>query len=477
MDTTGRDPLTGLFDRTQLIEQLNQAYLRGGLGSELAALFVDVDHFKMVNDSLGHAVGDTVLMTVAKRLVSCLRPDDTVARLGGDEFVAVVQGLSESEAVARAERIVAAVSEPLHIDGRELVLSVSIGVAFSGADACDPEQLLRHADTALYEAKGNGRGRAQIFNDQIQQRLVRRLTLETELRAAVRDGQLRLHYQPQVDLVTGTVVGAEALLRWTHPEFGAVSPAEFIPVAEDSGLIVPIGRWVLEQAISRFRAWHTQHRTAPRAITINISPVQMRDTELVAFVEETLNRQEVNPAVVCLELTESALMTGAAPMLQTLTELRELGLYLGIDDFGTGHSSLARLRDLPVEVIKLDQRFVRGLGTRADDDAIVASVMSLAHAMGLHAVAEGVEHRHQAEALVKLGCTTVQGFLFSPARPEDELLELCGPRLFPANSWRRRTGAAVDSRRGAERRAKRGFIDEFLDQMGVTAYPPAGVAE
>ena len=476
MYPAGRDSLTGLFDRTQLIELLNQAYLRDGLGAGLAAFFVDVDHFKMVNDSLGHAVGDTVLMTVGRRLISCLRPGDSVARLGGDEFVAVVEGLSELEAMAFAERIVSAVSEPLQIEGRELVLSVSVGLAFSGTDASDPEQLLRHADTALYEAKGNGRGRAQLFNEQMQQRLVRRLMLETELRAALRDGQLRLHYQPQIDLVTGTVVGAEALLRWTHPEFGEISPGEFVPVAEDSGLIVPIGRWVFEQAISRFRSWQDLHRAAPRAITINLSPVQMRDTEFVAFVDETLRRHGVNPALVCLELTESALMAGAAPMLQTLTELRELGLYVGIDDFGTGHSSLARLRDLPVEVIKIDQQFIRGLGTRADDDAIVESVMSLAHAMGLHAVAEGVEHRHQAEALVKLGCTTVQGFLFSAAKPEDELLELCGPRLFPASSWRRRTPASIDRRHGRERRGKRGFIDEFLDQMGVTAFP-AGVSE
>ena len=414
MDEPGRDPLTSLFDRTQLIELLNQAYLRDGLGSGLAALFVDVDHFKMVNDSLGHAVGDTVLMTVARRLVSCVRPTDTVARLGGDEFVAVVEGLTEVEAVALAERIVTAVSEPLLIDGRELVLSVSIGLAFSGGDVSDPEQLLRHADTALYEAKGNGRGRAQLFNAEIQQRLIRRITLEAELRAAMRGRQLQVHYQPQVDLATGMVVGAEALLRWWHPEFGWVSPAEFIPVAEESGLIVPIGRWVLEQAIGQFRAWQTARRRAPGAITVNLSPVQIRDSGLAEFVTQTLRRFAVEPASVCLELTESALMSSSEPMLETLTELRELGLYLGIDDFGTGHSSLARLRDLPVEVIKIDQRFVRGLGARADDDAIVESVMSLAHAMGLHAVAEGVEHEHQAEALLRLGCTTVQGFLFSP---------------------------------------------------------------
>jgi diguanylate cyclase (GGDEF)-like protein len=473
MDEPGRDPLTSLFDRTQLIELLNLAYLRDGLGSGLAALFVDVDHFKMVNDSLGHAVGDTVLMTVAKRLEACVRPTDTVARLGGDEFVAVVEGLSENEAVLLADRIVAAVSEPLHIDGRELVLSVSVGLAFSGSDVSDPEQLLRHADTALYEAKGNGRGRAQLFNAEIQQRLIRRITLETELRAAMRDGQLQVHYQPQVDLITGFVVGAEALLRWTHPEFGAVSPVEFIPVAEESGLIVPIGRWVIERAIGQFRAWQVARRRAPRAVTINLSPVQMRDSGLVAFVQDVLRRYRVDPAYVCLELTESALMSGSEPMLETLTELRELGLYIGIDDFGTGHSSLARLRDLPVEVIKIDQRFVRGLGARADDDAIVESVMSLAHAMGLHAVAEGVEHRHQAEALVRLGCTTVQGFLFSPARPQNELSELCGQRLYNAKGRRSSTSNQLDDHRAGDRRAKPGFIDEFLDQMGVNSYPVA----
>lgn len=476
MGEPGRDPLTSLFDRTQLIELLNQAYLRDGLGSGLAALFMDVDHFKMVNDSLGHAVGDTVLMTVAKRLVSCVRPTDTVARLGGDEFVAVVEGLSEVEAMALADRIVAAVSEPVQIDGRELVLSVSVGLAFSGSDVSDPEQLLRHADTALYEAKGSGRGRAQLFNAEIQQRLIRRITLETELRAAMRDGQLQVHYQPQVDLTTGTIVGAEALLRWTHPEFGPVSPAEFVPVAEDSGLIVPIGRWVLERAISQFRAWQVARRRAPRAVTINLSPVQMRDSGLVAFVEHALRHHAVDPAVVCLELTESALMCGSEAMLETLTSLRELGLYVGIDDFGTGHSSLARLRDLPVEVIKIDQRFVRGLGARADDDAIVESVMSLAHAMGLHAVAEGVEHPHQAEALLRLGCTTVQGFLFSPARPQHEVLELCGQRLFNPRGRRSATPDQRFSRSCDERRAKSGFIDEFLDQMGVNSFPATAVS-
>jgi EAL domain-containing protein (putative c-di-GMP-specific phosphodiesterase class I) len=328
----------------------------------------------------------------------------------------------------------------------------------------------------LYEAKAAGRARVQVFNRDIHRRVLRRIELESEIRRALRDNEFALHYQPQVDLVSGRIVGVEALLRWQHPELGSISPAEFVPVAEDTGLILPLGRWVLGTALAQLQAWSgSRERRGPRTVTINISPVQLGDPGFVADVRAALHQARVEPTAVCLELTESSLMQGPSRTIDVLAELQSLGVYIGIDDFGTGHSSLARLRDLPVEVLKVDRSFVDGLGRESDDTAIVASIMSLAFAMGLHAIAEGVEQPAQAKALTRLGCTTAQGFLFSPAQPASAISALCATRV-----WRPRSATApgdIDDPGRSKmlgRRGRRRFIDEFLDHIGVHMYAVEG---
>jgi diguanylate cyclase len=472
----GLDPLTGLLNRAQLFARLESAFARATPDNPVAVLFVDVDHFKLVNDSLGHEAGDAVLIEVAARLRTCTRPEDSVARLGGDEFVLVLEGTSPREASDVALRAVEAISVPIALGRREMSLTVSIGLAVSGSEVEAADQLLRNADTALYEAKGAGRARVQVFNSEIHRRVLRRIELETEIRRALRDDEFALHYQPQVDLISGRIVGVEALLRWRHPTLGSIPPSEFVPIAEESGLILPLGRWVLREALEQLSAWSALRECRGLGtVTVNISPVQLGDPGFAEDVRCALRDSFVEPSAVCLELTESSLMQGPYGTIDVLTELRSLGVYLGIDDFGTGHSSLARLRDLPVEIVKIDRSFVDGLGRDTDDSAIVASIMSLAFAMGLHAIAEGVEQPGQARALTRLGCTTAQGYLFAPAQPPSAIPALCRTRL-----WRPMTaGSTRDTDRAPRsttprRRGRRRFIDEFLDHMGVHMYTVEG---
>ena len=469
----GLDPLTGLLNRAQLFRRLESAYARATNDNPVAVLFVDVDHFKLVNDSLGHEAGDAVLLEVAARLRACTRPEDAVARLGGDEFVVVLEGTSPREASDVALRGIHAISSPIDFGRREISLTASIGLAVSGPEAEGAEQLLRNADTALYEAKGAGRARVQAFNSDIHRRVLRRIELETEIRRALRDDEFALHYQPQVDLISGRIVGVEALLRWQHPTLGAIPPSEFVPIAEDTGLILPLGRWVLREALAQLDAWSAARGCRGLGtVTINISPVQLGDPNFVEDVRCALRDSGVEPSSVCLELTESSLMQGPSRTIDVLTELQSLGVYIAIDDFGTGHSSLARLRDLPVEIVKIDRSFVDGLGRDGHESAIVASIMSLAFAMGLHAIAEGVEQPVQAKALTRLGCTTAQGYLFSAAQPPSALPALCGTRL-----WRpiaARPTREADNSTSPGRRGRRGFIDEFLDHIGVHMYTVEG---
>jgi diguanylate cyclase (GGDEF)-like protein len=472
----GLDPLTGLLNRSQLYTRLESAFARATGDNPVAVLFVDVDHFKLVNDSLGHEAGDAVLIEVAARLRTCTRPEDAVARLGGDEFVLVLEGTSPREGSDVALRALKAISEPIALGRREMSLTVSIGLAVSGSEVEAADQLLRNADTALYEAKGAGRARVQAFNSEIHRRVLRRIELETEIRRALRDDEFALHYQPQVDLISGRIVGVEALLRWRHRTLGSIPPSEFVPIAEESGLILPLGRWVLREALEQLSAWSALRECRGLGtVTVNISPVQLGDPSFAEDVRRALRDSCVEPSAVCLELTESSLMEGRDGTIEVLTELRSLGVYLGIDDFGTGHSSLARLRDLPVEIVKIDRSFVDGLGRDTDDSAIVASIMSLAFAMGLHAIAEGVEQPGQARALTRLGCTTAQGYLFAPAQPPSAIPALCRTRL-----WRPMTaGPSRDTDRTPRsttprRRGRRRFIDEFLDHMGVHMYTVEG---
>lgn len=472
----GLEPLTGLLDRAQLFRRLEAAYGRATNDNPVAVLFVDVDHFKLVNDSLGHEAGDAVLVEVAARLRACTRPEDAVARLGGDEFVVVLEGTSPREASDVALRGIDAISSPWAIGRREISITASIGLAVSGPEAESADQVLRNADTALYEAKRAGRARVQAFNSDIHRRVLRRIELETEIRRALREDEFALHYQPQVDLISGRVVGVEALLRWQHPTLGAIPPSEFVPIAEDTGLILPLGRWVLREALKQLHAWSAVRGCRGLGtVTINISPVQLGDPNFVEDVRCALRDSGVEPSAVCLELTESSLMQGPSRTIDLLTELQSLGVYIGIDDFGTGHSSLARLRDLPVEIVKIDRSFVDGLGRDGHESAIVASIMSLAFAMGLHAIAEGVEQPAQAKALTRLGCTTAQGYLFSAAQPPSVLPALCGTRLWrpitarPSDDVNRTANFTTPGRRG-----RRGFIDEFLDHIGVHMYTVEG---
>ena len=463
------DPLTGLLNRASMMRRLDDLLATASSRERVQLLFVDVDHFKLVNDTFGHHAGDQLLCEFANRLRDCIRTDDLIGRFGGDEFVVACRLDDGDDPPCVAERIVAAMAEPFEVEGRSVVSSASIGLAVSDAGDTSRERLLQSADTALFEAKRLGRGRVEVFSPELRRKVVDRVELESELRAAIPAGQLRLRYQPQVDLHSGRVVGVEALVRWRHPTRGLLSPDEFIPVAEESGLIVPLGRWVLGEACRQMAEWQRYTDVTPPSVTVNVSPLQLDDAGFMADVTDSLGRFHLPPRCLYLEVTETALMSRTTG-LPTLAALRDLGCYVGIDDFGTGYSSLARLRGLPVEVLKIDRTFVAGLGTDSYDSAIVASIMSMAIAMGMHVIAEGVEHARQAEALVRLGCQFAQGYLFSAPVPPNEIAELCRRRLWRPISA---DGAAADGIGGpvinarAARVGHRRFIHEFLDQIGL----------
>jgi diguanylate cyclase (GGDEF)-like protein/PAS domain S-box-containing protein len=467
------DPLTGLPNRVLLLERLDAALDRQRLTTlPLAVLFVDIDRFKLVNDSLGHEIGDDVIRRFAERVRASVRGGDVVARFGGDEVVVLCETTTSVEANRLAARIMQSVGEPMHVRGRDVFVSASIGLALGRRSSAGPEQLLRDADHALYEAKQKGRARVEPFNADLRARAARRFDLESQLRTAVRDHQLELWYQPQVDLATGRLVGVEALVRWNHPARGLVSPAEFVPIAEETGLIVPMGRWILFEACRQLAAWRARVRHAPASITVNVSSRQLQEPDFTDDVRSALAGTVLTPSAVCLELTEGALMDSDGTALDALREVQRIGVYVGADDFGTGHSSLGRLRDLPVEVLKIDRSFVGGLGREPGDTAIVASIMSLSAAMGLHVIAEGVEHPDQVRALQSLGCRVAQGFLFARPQPAAAIPGLCGRRLWrPPHRWSPGTPADEPGDPPARRRGRLRFIDEFLEHIGATMEP------
>jgi len=467
MHTAAHDPLTGLLTRSLLLERLESELSRDTTGddAQVAVLFVDLDNFKLVNDSLGHGSGDGVLSEMAKRIVGCTGSQDIASRFGGDEIVILHPHDIDDSGMSLGHRILAALAEPIFIAGKEVVVTASVGIALCRPGAKSAEQLLREADTALYAAKDRGRARLVQFNDELHTRVEKRMQIESDLRAALRQSQLFVEYQPQVRLKDGCVVGVEALVRWRHPEHGIIPPGDFIPVAEDCGLIVQVGRQVLQESCRQLAEWMQAMPDRPLAITVNVSPRQIAEPAFFSELREILADTGIDPTSLCLEITESAMMSATGDVVRVLNEAKALGVYIAIDDFGTEHSSLSRLRDMPAEVLKIDRSFIDGLSSEPGDTAIVSSILSLAYAMGKHTIAEGVETREQAAMLLRMGCEVAQGYFFS--RPV--AAERIGPML-TRNLWQPRAERALHGARSADgmvRHGHRYFIDEFLDHIGA----------
>jgi diguanylate cyclase (GGDEF)-like protein/PAS domain S-box-containing protein len=414
------DALTGLHNRTVAIDRLSPETRARRKGST-AILFIDLDKFKVINDSLGHSAGDKVLQIVGERLRGSTRRDDVVGRLGGDEFAVIAHDVStRAEATGLAEHIRKVLNEPVAVEGRNLHIDASFGIVIADPDDTRAgEDLLRDADLAMYRAKTQGRGRHSFFDVDLRERSQRRLQLEQDLRAAPCDGQLWLAYQPIVDLRTGRTAAVEGLLRWAHPRYGLISPGEFIPLAEESDLINLIGTHMLHTATEEITDLRTRHPDL--RLTVNLSARQLDDPELVSSVREATRATGLPPDALCLEITESALMRDPAAAARTLAALRDLGTHLAIDDFGTGYSSLAQLLTLPLDMLKIDQTFTAGLGQSSDAEAIVTSIVAMAHAVDLTVVAEGVEQAEQLDILRGLGCDHAQGYHLGRPVPAPDL--------------------------------------------------------
>lgn len=413
------DALTGLANRSLLLQRLDEALSRAMANNRLVGvLFLDLDRFKVVNDSLGHAAGDELLVEVARRLATIVRPGDTIARLGGDEFVVIIDMEHDSESVLAADRLRRVISEPIRLGSEAMVVTTSIGIAVS--DGSDPAQdLLRDADTALYRAKDTGRDRADVFDDQLRTRAVNRLNMEHTLRSALDPegpGEIVVYYQPIIDLASSEVVGAEALVRLTDSDGALRTPLEFVSVAEETGLIAQLGRIVLAAAADQLTVWNSLGR-GPLSVSVNVSPRQLADSRFPATVANDLAACGLDPSQMTLELTESALIDANPITEKVLGELTDLGVRIGLDDFGTGFSSLAYLKRFPINFVKIDQSFVDGLGLEDDDTAIVRATIALAHSLGLKVTAEGVETKTQLNHLRELGCDRAQGNLLGRTVP------------------------------------------------------------
>lgn len=427
------DPLTGLPNRALFMKRLADATHRARRGQDglFAVLFLDVDSFKLVNDSMGHHVGDEMLVTIARRLEACVRGGDVVARLGGDEFAILLERIIDvRDAAMVAERVQEALHAPLLIGGYEHATSASIGVALSTGASEQPEYVLRSADIAMYRAKNTGRGRYEMFDRAMHAEALTRLQIETDLRHAFERDEFFLHYQPIVSLAQGRIIGAEALIRWRHFERGIVSPATFVPVAEDTGLVVPLGRWVLREACRQAHEWQSSAPDGQFGISVNLSVREFAQPDLVKAISSILEETGLPPSALRIEITESAIIGQKHPAIETVEQLRAIGVEIHLDDFGTGYSALSYLHRLPLDAVKVDRAFISSIDQEERPLHVVKAIISLAHAIGLKVVAEGVTNHRQLELLRGMGCDLAQGFIFS--RPcnsgEMETLLTNGPR-------------------------------------------------
>jgi diguanylate cyclase (GGDEF)-like protein len=422
------DPLTGLPNRTLFLDRLEHALARARRSqSKLAVLFLDLDDFKLVNDTRGHEAGDLLLVAMTPRLTAALRPGDTVARFGGDEFVVLCEDLvCDAAAIAIARRIGDACARPVRIGDQEHVITASTGVVIVDGGASTPSNVLRDADAAMYRAKAGGKGLVEVFDEGMRAHLIERMAIEAALRRALEHGELRLHYQPVISLDRDRVVAVEALLRWQHPVRGLLEPAEFMQIAESSGLIVPIGEWVLEQACRQAALWRDRSGGAESIhISVNLSPRQVARTDLVAAVERILGATGLEPELLDLEIAEHTLLEEGPASADALRELKRVGVRLVLDDFGTGYASLSHLKRFAIDALKIDRSFVDGLG-QDSGGAIVRAVVSMAHELDVGVTAEGVETSAQLAALRENGCPSAQGYLFSRPAPAEQLEALLG---------------------------------------------------
>jgi diguanylate cyclase (GGDEF)-like protein/PAS domain S-box-containing protein len=413
------DVLTGLPNRLLMQDRLHQAIIQARRGGGVVALmFIDLDRFKTVNDSFGRVIGDALLKQVAERLRNCLRDTDTVARLGGDEFIIMIPDAATSHVVGEvAQRVLSEFSRPFADGEQEMYVSASIGISLFPRDGSDPDELVKHADRAMYSAKDSGRNMYRYFTEDLNHEVREKVMLESGLRRAIDRGELRLFYQPTIDLHTKQVIGCESLVRWQHPSLGLISPAKFIPVAEESDLIFRLGVWVLRAAFRQLHAW--QQAGLALRVAVNVSARQFRDPKLADLVVAVMADSHVDPRLVEIELTETAIMQDARASISALERLKSQGVSISIDDFGTGYSSLSYLKRLPLVTLKIDQSFVRDIATDSNDAAIVRAIIGLARSLGIKVLAEGVEDDTQLSFLNNYGCNYAQGFLFgTPVVPE-----------------------------------------------------------
>ena len=425
------DPLTGLPNRELLTDRIAHALVSSHEDSSnpVAVILLDLDRFKVINESVGHAVGDRLLVAVGQRLVACLRPSDTVARFGGDEFGIILDPVDDADDVRRiADRIDTEFRAPFSMGGRDWFISASLGIAIGRPGRATPDEMLREAEIAMVRAKSDPTRRYALFEASMSDQTMERIDLENDLRLAIERGQLRLHYQPLVDLATDRIVGFEALVRWQHPYRGLVAPMAFIPLAEETGLIVPLGRWVLETACRQATKWRDARPDGARQLmSVNLSARQFAQPDLVDQVDAILTETGMDPSTLELEITESVVMDQSEAGVRTLSRLRDMGVRLVLDDFGTGYSSLSYLKHLPLDTIKIDRTFVAGLDGPADR-SIVDAVIGLAHGLGISVVAEGIETERQFEVLRSMGCDIGQGYLFARPLPAAEAARLLSPR-------------------------------------------------